>query len=103
MRCAHTDWVRNILRVTGPAETLEAFRAAARGCGATPWRIDYDRLEEDTIALMLLCPGRATSLEGVDKGRSHSLPGQFPERKALPREGCKLICKPKRKRRRVGG
>lgn len=66
MRCAHTDWVGNRLTVTGPAEHLEALRAAAAGAGVTPWAVDYDRLEEELRIRMLAVPRprRQTSLEG---------------------------------------
>ncbi len=67
MRCAHTDWVHNRLTVTGPAERVRAFRIAARGCGAVPWVLDYDQLEELTIALILREPPerRLVGLEGA--------------------------------------
>jgi hypothetical protein len=56
MRCDHPDWVHNRLTVTGSVERARAFRQAARGCGAVPWVIDYDQVQEDTPALLLRPP-----------------------------------------------
>lgn len=48
----HTDWLRHELVVSGPAGTLAAFRAAARGAGAIPWHIDLDWEETRLLAPM---------------------------------------------------
>ncbi len=55
LRPQHTDWLHHRLLVAGPAGTLAAFQAAARGSGTIPWRLDLDRMEED-LSLMLAAP-----------------------------------------------
>jgi hypothetical protein len=35
---------------------VRAFRQTARGCGAVPWVMDYDQVQEDTLALLLRPP-----------------------------------------------
>ncbi|MHB0728265.1 hypothetical protein ACX4MZ_12920 [Roseomonas mucosa] len=64
---AHTDWLRNVLVVTGPTEETGRFRAAAAGAGVIPWVLDLDGLEEDWF-LSLAAPAegeRAISLQGA--------------------------------------
>ncbi|WP_419897512.1 hypothetical protein [Roseomonas sp. USHLN139] len=51
----HTDWLRHRLTVSGPAEPMAAFAAAAAGPGEIPWHLDLDRMEEDW-RLQLLAP-----------------------------------------------
>lgn len=67
MRCPHPDWVSNRLSVRGPADRVRAFRAAARGCGAVPWVVDCDQVEEHALALLLRAPPerRGIGLEGA--------------------------------------
>jgi len=43
----HTDWLHHRLTVSGPADALTAFRAAAAGAGTLPWTLDFDQTEED--------------------------------------------------------
>jgi hypothetical protein len=59
-------WTFHRLVVAGPAEDVAVFAAAARGPGFAPWRVDYDRLEEDAFNMtMRESPGRrALSVEG---------------------------------------
>ena len=47
-----TDWVRNVLTVSGPAAEVQKFRAAARGTGAVPWHLDLDAEEARLFAPM---------------------------------------------------
>jgi len=35
----HTDWLHHRLAVSGPADALTAFRAAAAGAGTLPWTL----------------------------------------------------------------
>jgi hypothetical protein len=61
------DWLRNTLTVTGPAERVEDFRAAAAGPGVIPWTLDLADLEEDFL-LPMAAPQdgvRAISLAGA--------------------------------------
>lgn len=46
------DWLRNLLTVSGPAEAVAAFRAAAAGAAAIPWFFDFDREERRLWAPM---------------------------------------------------
>lgn len=60
------DWLHHTLTVTGLADTLAAFRAAASGPGGLPFRCE-DQLEEDWMYLMLAPPldVRGISVEGA--------------------------------------
>jgi hypothetical protein len=61
------DWLRNTLTVTGPAERVEDFQAAAAGPGVIPWTLDLAGLEEDFL-LPMAAPQdgvRAISLAGA--------------------------------------
>jgi len=64
---AHPDWLYHTLTVSGPAETLAAFRERAAGAGVVPWVYDYDRLEEDWFHLLLAPPAheRGISAHGA--------------------------------------
>jgi hypothetical protein len=44
------DWLYHRLTVSGPAETVARFAAAARGAGITPWQLDFAAIEEDVFA-----------------------------------------------------
>jgi hypothetical protein len=46
------DWLRNTLTVTGPAEEVAEFQAAAAGPGVIPWVLDLAVLEEDFLLPM---------------------------------------------------
>lgn len=48
----HTDWLRNLLTVSGPAEEVARFRAAARGTNAVPWHLDLEHEERRLLAPM---------------------------------------------------
>lgn len=48
----HTDWLLHVLRVSGPAADVAAFKAAAIGAGAIPWHLDLDQEEERLLAPM---------------------------------------------------
>ena len=49
---AHTDWLRHELVISGPAEEVVAFRAAALGASAIPWHLDLDAEEARLLAPM---------------------------------------------------
>ncbi|PHK95192.1 hypothetical protein CR162_09525 [Pseudoroseomonas rhizosphaerae] len=51
----YTDWLRHRLTISGPAEAMARFRAAAAGSGLIPWVLDLGRMEEDW-RLQLLAP-----------------------------------------------
>ena len=48
----HTDWLRNTLAVSGPAEEVARFRIAAAGAGVIPWELDLGGLEEEFLLPM---------------------------------------------------
>jgi hypothetical protein len=47
-----TDWLRNILTISGPAGEVARFRQAARGTNAIPWALDLDHEEARLLAPM---------------------------------------------------
>lgn len=59
-------WLFHHLTITGPADTVDAFAAAARGSGVVPWRLDGAALEEDVFNLAAAQPPglRRLSIEG---------------------------------------
>ncbi|MBP0495692.1 hypothetical protein [Roseomonas indoligenes] len=61
------DWLWNVLTVGGPAERVEAFRAAAAGPGVVPWTLDLAAMEEEFLLPMAAPPDgvRAISLAGA--------------------------------------
>lgn len=64
---AHTDWLYHRLRVSGPPDTLAAFREQAAGAGTVPWRLDLEQIEEDIFLRLASPPApqrRSLSLEG---------------------------------------
>lgn len=63
----HTDWLRHLLTISGPAEPMARFRAAAAGPGIIPWMLDLTGMEEDWL-LQLAAPADekpAISLAGA--------------------------------------
>lgn len=64
-----TAWRHGQLLVQGPAAALDAFTAAARGSGITPWTSDAARLEEDVFHAALRVPAesRGLSVEGCHR------------------------------------
>ena len=58
-----TDWLRHDLVVTGPAEEVARFAAAARGAGVIPWTlVDRRREEEDRMHALLHPPDGSPGL-----------------------------------------
>jgi hypothetical protein len=51
--------------VSGPWEAFEDFRRAAAGAGEAGWRIDYERLEEGLVTLLLDQPPPRISAAGA--------------------------------------
>ncbi len=49
-------WLYHHLTINGPAESVAAFAAAARGAGVIPWRLDFASIEEDVFALAVAPP-----------------------------------------------
>jgi hypothetical protein len=70
-------WLYHHLTVTGPAGSLAAFAAAARGSGVAPWLIDAGRIEEDVFNLAASQP---------------------PERRNLTIAGCRILARQFRER-----
>ena len=70
-RIARTGWFHH-LTISGPAATVDAFAAAARGSGITPWQLDYAAIEDDIFV-------RAVS--------------QPASRRSLTVEGCRILAR----------
>jgi len=58
----HTEWLACRLDVSGPADALRAFAAAAAGVGVTPWARDFAAEEEDVFHLLATRAPRAGRL-----------------------------------------
>jgi hypothetical protein len=56
------DCLYHHLTVSGPAEDLTRFAAAARGSGITPWWLDGAAIEEDIFVRAVSVPARRRSL-----------------------------------------
>jgi hypothetical protein len=74
---ASPGWLYHHLTITGPAEAVVAFAAAARGSGVIPWQLDYDVIEEDVFNLAVAQP---------------------VERRTLTVEGCRILARQFRER-----
>jgi hypothetical protein len=63
---AASDWLYHHLTVSGPADGLQHFAAAARGSGVTPWQLDFAALEEDVFVRAVAQPAsqRTLTVEG---------------------------------------
>jgi hypothetical protein len=70
-------WLYHHLMVSGPAETIAAFSAAARGSGVVPWQLDLAALEEDVFVRAVSQPAsqRTLTIQGC-----RILARQFRER-----------------------
>ncbi len=55
-------WLYHHLTISGPAETVAAFAAAARGAGVIPWRLEGSEIEEDVFNLAVSPPAGRRSL-----------------------------------------
>jgi hypothetical protein len=66
------DWWFHHLTISGAAAMVDAFAAAARGSGITPWQLDYAAIEEDIFV-------RAVS--------------QPASRRSLTVEGCRILAR----------
>jgi hypothetical protein len=66
------DWWFHHLTISGPATIVDAFAAAARGSGITPWQLDYAAIEDDIFV-------RAVS--------------QPASRRNLTVEGCRILAR----------
>ena len=73
------DWLRHTLEVSGPADDLVEFRAAAAGVGAIPWRVPVAELEEGWFNLAVAVPDRHGSDGGVSVAGARVLAGQLAE------------------------
>lgn len=73
----HTEWLPFQLTLSGPAEAVEAFAAAAEGPGVTPWQVDFAAMEEDVF---------------------HRLTARYPRSGRLSLEGCRVFAAQLRER-----
>ena len=56
------DWRCHHLTISGPAERVENFAAAARGAGVVPWRLDGADIEDTVFNLAVAQPARGQKL-----------------------------------------
>ena len=56
------DWLFHHLTLSGPAEGVDKFAAAARGAGVIPWQLDYAEVEETVFTLAVSQPAGRRSL-----------------------------------------
>jgi len=52
----NSDWLYHHLAITGLADELARFRAAAAGAGVIPWHFDLDGAQEDLFHLLVAPP-----------------------------------------------
>jgi hypothetical protein len=71
------DWWFHHLTINGQAATVDAFAAAARGSGITPWQLDYAAIEKDIFIRAVSQPANRRNLT-VQEGRI--LARQFREK-----------------------
>jgi hypothetical protein len=89
------DWRCHHLTISGPAERVENFAAAARGAGVVPWRLDGADIEDIVFNLAVAQPARGQKLtvEGC-----RILARQFRDRaeahqaRAIAQVGHSLAC-----------
>lgn len=55
-------WLSHHLTISGPAEPVQQFAAAARGAGVVPWRLDGSEIEDTVFTLAVAQPGRDKKL-----------------------------------------
>jgi hypothetical protein len=56
------NWLYHHLTISGPAEYVAKFAAAARGSGVIPWRLDGSEIEDTVFNLAVSQPMRARKL-----------------------------------------
>ncbi len=56
------DWLYHHLTVSGPADRVTAFAAAARGAGVTPWQLDFAHIEDDLFVRAVSQPASQRTL-----------------------------------------
>jgi hypothetical protein len=88
-------WLYHHLTVSGVADSVQAFAAAARGAGVTPWQLDFAALEEDVFVRAVAQPANRRHLTVAG---CRILARQFRERaeahqaRAAARGGHSLAC-----------
>lgn len=89
------SWLYHHLTVSGLADSVQAFAAAARGAGVTPWQLDFAALEEDVFVRAVSQPANRRHLTVTG---CRILARQFRERveahqaRAAALVGCSLAC-----------
>ena len=60
------NWLYHHLTISGVADIVASFAAAARGAGVTPWQLDFADIEEDIFVRAVSQPasGRNLTVEG---------------------------------------
>jgi hypothetical protein len=57
-----TNWLYHHLTISGPAEPVQKFAAAARGSGVVPWRLEGAEIEDTVFNLAVSQPVRDRKL-----------------------------------------
>jgi hypothetical protein len=57
-----SDWLYHHLTVSGPAGSVAAFAAGARGSGVIPWQLDFAAIEEDVFIRAVSQPAAQRNL-----------------------------------------
>jgi hypothetical protein len=86
------DWLYHHLTISGPAETVASFAAAARGSGITPWQLDFAAIEEDIFVRAV--PSLARSVPS----RACLVAQPAYREKHLPVAGCRILARQFRER-----
>jgi hypothetical protein len=60
--CWGPDWLYHHLTISGPAETVGGFTAAARGSGVIPWQLDFAAIKDDVFVRAASQPARDRNL-----------------------------------------
>ena len=56
------DWLYHHVTISGPADQVAGFAAAARGAGIIPWQLDFAAIEEDVFIRAVSQPASQRNL-----------------------------------------
>ena len=89
------DWLYHHVTISGPAEFLQKFAAAARGSGVIPWQLDFADVEETVFNLAVSQPAgrRKLTVEGCRiLARQFSEQVEAHQAKAAALVGHSFVC-----------
>jgi hypothetical protein len=94
-RAAAPDWLYHHLTISGPADNIAGFAAAARGSGIIPWPLESAAVEETVFTLAVSQPvrRRQLSVEGCRiLARQFSEKVEAHQTRAAALVGVSLAC-----------